>query len=100
MEGGQLATDPESLGEMMERHNIFGRVAPHQKRDMIAALRRRGHVVAMVGDGINDVLALKDADLGMGYRQPDRGPHAVSPSLCCSMIASPHYLASSPKAAA
>jgi cation-transporting ATPase E len=59
IDGRQLPTDPERLGEVMER------VAPHQKRDMIAALKRRGHVVGMVGDGINDVLALKDADLGV-----------------------------------
>src|SRR5271165_2948906 len=78
MEGGQLATDPESLGEMMERHNIFGRVAPHQKRDMIAALRRRGHVVAMVGDGINDVLALKDADLGIAMGSRTAAARAVA----------------------
>jgi membrane-associated phospholipid phosphatase len=67
-----LPEDPERLAEVIDGHTVFGRVTPHQKRSMIAALQARGHVVAMTGDGVNDVLALKDADIGvaMGSGSP------------------------------
>ena len=60
-----LPESEEELEELMESRQIFGRVTPHQKRRMIRALQARGHVAAMTGDGVNDVLALKDADLGI-----------------------------------
>ncbi|MDK8353381.1 HAD-IC family P-type ATPase [Actinotignum sanguinis] len=60
-------TIPEaSFAETINENAVFGRVTPDQKRAMVAALRGAGHAVAMTGDGVNDVLALKDADLGIG----------------------------------
>ncbi|MDY5137532.1 HAD-IC family P-type ATPase, partial [Actinotignum sanguinis] len=60
-------TIPEaSFAETINDNAVFGRVTPDQKRAMVAALRGAGHTVAMTGDGVNDVLALKDADLGIG----------------------------------
>ena len=46
----------------VDRYHVFGRVTPQQKRELVQALKRRGHTVAMTGDGVNDVLALKEAD--------------------------------------
>lgn len=53
---------PEDIKAAAEEYTIFGRVTPTQKKDLICALKAEGHTVAMTGDGVNDVLALKEAD--------------------------------------
>lgn len=59
-----LKTDDE-VAAAAERYTIFGRVLPHQKLTLIKTLKRNGHTVAMTGDGVNDVLALKEADVSV-----------------------------------
>ena len=56
-----LTTD-EELYHAVEQYSVFGRVTPKQKLQMVKALQKQGHTVAMTGDGVNDVLALKEAD--------------------------------------
>ena len=55
-------TTPELIAEAAEKYTVFGRVLPEQKRELILALKKAGHTVGMTGDGINDILALKEAD--------------------------------------
>lgn len=70
--------DDVALLESLEHATVFGRVTPHQKRAMVGALQAHGRVVAMTGDGVNDVLALKDADMGIAMGSGSEASRGVA----------------------
>jgi len=95
MDARTLPDDVERFADDVERTNVFGRVTPQQKRQMVGALQSRGHTVAMTGDGVNDVLAIKDSDLGvaMGTGAPATRSVAQLVLLDDSFATLPHVVA-------
>jgi cation-transporting ATPase E len=84
-----LPEDPAELARALDDHSIFGRVTPQQKRAMVKALQSRGHVVAMTGDGVNDVLALKDADIGIAMGSGSAATRSVAQLVLLSSTFDP-----------
>ncbi|MEV3990571.1 cation-translocating P-type ATPase [Streptomyces sp. NPDC049837] len=74
----RLPAEREGMATALDEGTVFGRVTPQQKRDMVGALQSHGHTVAMTGDGVNDVLALKDADIGVSMGSGSEATKAVA----------------------
>jgi cation-transporting ATPase E len=91
----RLPTDQQELATALEEHDVFGRVTPQQKQAMVTALRADERVVAMTGDGVNDVLALKESDCGIAMASGSEATRAVAQLvlLDSNFSALPHVVA-------
>ena len=69
---------PEDIKQAAQKYSVFGRVTPQQKLDLVKALKEQGHTVAMTGDGVNDVLALKESDCSIAMASGSDAARTVS----------------------
>jgi cation-transporting ATPase E len=72
------AMENQELAEVAENTQVFGRITPQQKEELVTALREQGHYVAMIGDGVNDVLSLKKANLGIAMQAGSQAARSVA----------------------
>ena len=77
VDAGTLETD-EQVYQAAETYTVFGRVTPQMKKRLILAMKKQGHTVAMTGDGVNDVLAMKEADCGVAMASGSRAASQVA----------------------
>lgn len=73
-----MSTNTMRIDDIVEEYNIFARVTPDEKKELVLALKRLGHKVAMTGDGVNDVLALKEADCSIAMASGSDAARNVS----------------------
>ncbi|AIY79017.1 cation-translocating P-type ATPase [Clostridium botulinum] len=73
-----LPENEDKFNEMIKNNTVFGRVTPHQKKRIVKSLQTLGHTVAMTGDGVNDVLALKESDCGIAMANGSDATKAVA----------------------
>lgn len=94
-----VLTTQEEMDEAMANYSVFGRVTPQQKRAMVRSLKSQGHTVAMTGDGVNDVLALKEADCSIAMAEgSDAAKNIANVVLLDSNFASmPHIVNQGPR---
>ena len=77
--GPELARlDPDAFSSAVEQVDVFGRITPHQKEEIVKALKAAGHYVAMTGDGVNDVLSLKQANLAIAMQSGSQAARGVA----------------------
>lgn len=74
----ELPDDDQDLLEVINNNVVFGRVTPDQKKRIVVALKSAGHTVAMTGDGVNDALAIKEADIGVAMNSGAAATKAVA----------------------